>query len=152
MKGELRLTKLCCHPESRRRRGTSQLPNSASAKHLALINGYACRFAVAHDRLRGPSPSARLGMTRMSSQIEQLKLARHLRGNSFGVIINPADRGDVSRRQADRGRDEIMIRQNAIRPVHPDPAGPGKKNLRPGMERSLGPLGLRVAFAQITTR
>ena len=52
-----------CHPEPRRRRGTSQLQIEPPKKDRAPTDVDALPSAEAIDRLRGPSPSARLGMT-----------------------------------------------------------------------------------------
>src|SRR5256885_16804873 len=70
------------------------------------------------------------------SQIEQLQPARHLRGNALRVIKGAADRRDVARRQPDCGSNEIMVAEHAVGRVEAYPAGAGKKNFRPGVERT----------------
>ena len=53
-----------------------------------------------------------------TSQIEQLQLARHLRRDRRGMTVRSADRRDIGRRQTRCRRDEIMVREHAVRPAH----------------------------------
>ena len=73
------------------------------------------------------------------SQINQLQLARHLRGNVLPVKISPLIGVMSRRRQTDRGSDEVMVAENSIGRVEPNPAGARKKNFRPGVERTFRP-------------
>src|SRR5436190_11612425 len=84
------------------------------------------------------------------SKIDELQLARHLRGNSFVVKINPADWRDVGRRQTNRGGDEVMVAENAVGRVEADPARSRKEDFRPRVQRTFRPSRLRVAFTQVT--
>ena len=86
------------------------------------------------------------------SQIDQLKPARHLRGNSLFVKINSADRRDVGRRQTDCGPDEIMIAENTVGRIETNPARARKKNFRPRMQRTFRPPRFRIALAQVAAR
>jgi hypothetical protein len=59
-----------CHPEPRRRRGTSQLEIQSPDLRQAKLTKTAWRKAVAIERLRGPSARvASLGMTTLWFEI-----------------------------------------------------------------------------------
>src|SRR5436190_891222 len=86
------------------------------------------------------------------SQVNQLQPARHLPGNTLGVIKSAADRGNVGRGKSNCRPNKIVVTKNAVGGVESNPAGAGKKNFRPGVEGTFGALGFGIAFPQVTTR
>src|SRR5205085_3327145 len=88
----------------------------------------------------------------ISSQVDQLQLARHLRRDPFLMIIRPGNWRDIRRNEADGGGNKIVVTENAVGRIEANPARAREKNFGPGMEGTFGAPGFGLAFAQITTR
>src|SRR4051794_36684498 len=86
------------------------------------------------------------------SQTNELQTARHLWGALLWRKKTAIDWGHICRGYADRGGNEIVVSENPVCPVHPNPARARQINLRPGVKRPFGALHLGLCFAQISAR
>jgi hypothetical protein len=65
-----------------------------------------------------------------------LQRGSHRCGKLSLVKVIPEHRRNISRREADGSGEMIVIAQNPVRGIEAGPAGTGKINFSPGVERS----------------